>query len=605
MNTKFEKDTKDVEQMKNTDGKEKRHRKKHIAVKVISFVVLVCLIATLVCCNSNLLKGNKTEAKTTLSSEEVDNIVRNASNEISGEMSTYISNYFEENNITESLSDEDINQMAEIIANGIINNYSLTDEDIVNIKHEILNQLLQTFEVSGDTEVSYLTEEVKNYVTETVVRNIVESVQINNNTVTGNENTEAIADLVEKTDSTDESLVNTITDLSDAKDELSSTKDDLSATKDDLSSTKDDLSVTKDELNLTKEELSATASDLQEQSNALDERITTAQGNCDSLQERLIELTEELANMDSSNQTDLTKIAGEIVQLQADIQSASDELNSLQTEKEELATAIASNRTEIDSINQNVSDANSNISANANSILTNLSMIKGLDDSKVSVSDLNTYMLEMCYPVGSIYMSTQDVSPATFLGGTWERITDTTLVGAGNLYANGSTGGSTSATLSAGNIPSLSITGSTTAQNGVTTSANGAYNGTITSQGTYAGGNYGTSTNGNHRHNFGENVMGYRSGHVFNILPNVGDCNLWTADYYTSLGDTLDNGNHNHTVSIPNQTITSYGNLNIGNHSHALNIPSLYVNGSYTNNAVSAFSVQDPYTAVYMWKRVA
>ena len=34
---------------------------------------------------------------------------------------------------------------------------------------------------------------------------------------------------------------------------------------------------------------------------------------------------------------------------------------------------------------------------------------------------LNTYLLDSIYPVGSIYMSVNNVSPATFLGGTWER----------------------------------------------------------------------------------------------------------------------------------------------------------------------------------------
>ena len=33
-----------------------------------------------------------------------------------------------------------------------------------------------------------------------------------------------------------------------------------------------------------------------------------------------------------------------------------------------------------------------------------------------------TDLLNWIYPVGSIYMSVNDVSPSTFLGGTWERI---------------------------------------------------------------------------------------------------------------------------------------------------------------------------------------
>lgn len=47
--------------------------------------------------------------------------------------------------------------------------------------------------------------------------------------------------------------------------------------------------------------------------------------------------------------------------------------------------------------------------------------------------DDNTYkskMLDMCYPVGSIYTSTKNVSPATFLGGTWKRLNGYMLRGA-------------------------------------------------------------------------------------------------------------------------------------------------------------------------------
>lgn len=33
--------------------------------------------------------------------------------------------------------------------------------------------------------------------------------------------------------------------------------------------------------------------------------------------------------------------------------------------------------------------------------------------------DLKSSLLDLCYPVGSFYISTKNVSPATFLGGTW------------------------------------------------------------------------------------------------------------------------------------------------------------------------------------------
>lgn len=51
-------------------------------------------------------------------------------------------------------------------------------------------------------------------------------------------------------------------------------------------------------------------------------------------------------------------------------------------------------------------------------------------------------VIDKIYPVGSIYMSVNSTSPATFIGGTWERIQDTFLLSAGSTYAAGSTGGS-------------------------------------------------------------------------------------------------------------------------------------------------------------------
>ena len=51
-------------------------------------------------------------------------------------------------------------------------------------------------------------------------------------------------------------------------------------------------------------------------------------------------------------------------------------------------------------------------------------------------------LINLIYPVGSIYMSTKDVSPQTFLGGTWVRLQDRFLLGASSTYAVNSKGGS-------------------------------------------------------------------------------------------------------------------------------------------------------------------
>lgn len=51
-------------------------------------------------------------------------------------------------------------------------------------------------------------------------------------------------------------------------------------------------------------------------------------------------------------------------------------------------------------------------------------------------------LLDKLYPVGCIYQSASSTSPASFLGGTWERIKDKFILAAGDTYAAGSTGGS-------------------------------------------------------------------------------------------------------------------------------------------------------------------
>lgn len=58
------------------------------------------------------------------------------------------------------------------------------------------------------------------------------------------------------------------------------------------------------------------------------------------------------------------------------------------------------------------------------------------------------------YPVGSIYLSVNNVNPSTLFGGTWEQIKDKFLLAAGNTYSNGDTGGEATHTLTVNEIPS-------------------------------------------------------------------------------------------------------------------------------------------------------
>lgn len=57
------------------------------------------------------------------------------------------------------------------------------------------------------------------------------------------------------------------------------------------------------------------------------------------------------------------------------------------------------------------------------------------------------------YPVGSIYVSVNSTSPASLFGGTWEQLKDRFLLGAGDSYAAGSTGGEAKTTIQNSNMP--------------------------------------------------------------------------------------------------------------------------------------------------------
>lgn len=57
------------------------------------------------------------------------------------------------------------------------------------------------------------------------------------------------------------------------------------------------------------------------------------------------------------------------------------------------------------------------------------------------------------YPVGSIYMSTENTSPASMFGGTWEQIKDKFLLSAGDTYSAGAIGGEATHKLTVNEIP--------------------------------------------------------------------------------------------------------------------------------------------------------
>lgn len=62
-------------------------------------------------------------------------------------------------------------------------------------------------------------------------------------------------------------------------------------------------------------------------------------------------------------------------------------------------------------------------------------------------------LIDLIYPTGSIYQTTSSTNPQILFGGSWSRITDRFLIGCGDTYSNGGTGGKTTHTLTINEMP--------------------------------------------------------------------------------------------------------------------------------------------------------
>ena len=62
--------------------------------------------------------------------------------------------------------------------------------------------------------------------------------------------------------------------------------------------------------------------------------------------------------------------------------------------------------------------------------------------------------LDMIYPIGSIYISTQNRNPSLYFGGEWEQIQDRFLLASSSTYAIGTTGGEATHILTENEMPS-------------------------------------------------------------------------------------------------------------------------------------------------------
>lgn len=132
------------------------------------------------------------------------------------------------------------------------------------------------------------------------------------------------------------------------------------------------------------------------------------------------------------------KNASDIASMQTDVS------NAVST-----ASQASQNVTTLTGTVNTLSSTVSSVQTTANNAQSTANSALNVANTKVSTSDL----FDLVYPVGSIYLSVNSTSPATLFGGTWTQIKDTFLLGAGDDYTLGDTGGEATHTLTIDEMP--------------------------------------------------------------------------------------------------------------------------------------------------------
>ena len=160
--------------------------------------------------------------------------------------------------------------------------------------------------------------------------------------------------------------------------------------------------------------------------------------------------------------------------------------------------------------------------------------------------EIKPELIDLFYPIGSIYTSTSATSPESLFGGSWEKLENRFLLGAGEVYSIiGETGGETAHTLTTDELPSHTHT--------------------------FTGGSSTLVSGGAHTHNL---VMRYTETSIGTGLESLSTF----SSYRTRSGSVWSAGAHTHTVTAAGTNTNTGGDL--------------------------AHNNMPPYLVVYMWKRI-
>jgi microcystin-dependent protein len=224
--------------------------------------------------------------------------------------------------------------------------------------------------------------------------------------------------------------------------------------------------------------------------------------------------------------------------------------------------------------------------------------VNSTDTRVVSGQTVYDAILDKVYPIGSVYLSVNNVSPQSFLGGTWVSIGEgKTLVGVNpndtDYNASEMTGGSKTKTLAVENIPSHNHTASSSTTTTGTfashshTISHTHTRGTMDITGSFGRGNASSEggfngADGAFGHSgTGSKWMGNGSSSSTNLKVDFKASRSWSGS--TSGPSSGSSGNASGNISATSTTTTTIGNTGSG----------------------TAFDIRNPYLTVYMWKRTA
>ena len=291
-------------------------------------------------------------------------------------------------------------------------------------------------------------------------------------------------------------------------------------------------------------------------------------------------------------------------------QTTIDTINNAQS----LIAEATSNNTTLTNTIKSANTANTNLKTS----ITNGQKLKEELDNAIAEKVDAKFLGNLIYPVGSIYVSVNSVSPATIFGGTWEQIKDQFLLASGTKYAAGSTGGSADAIIPEHThdiTASSASAGAHTHTTSGSAASGGAHTHTVSGTGASAGAHTHTvsgtaASAGAHTHGMGNlwsNGSGSSSAYTMSSSRTLTTRNTTSAGAHTHTvsGTAASAGAHTHTVSgtaasAGAHTHTTTGTAaSAGAHTHTITAAAAKTGES------AAGKNMPPYLAVYVWKRTA